>query len=820
MKISYNWLRAYLPVKLSPERMAEILTQTGLEVEGVHKTEAVPGGLKGLVIGQVETCEKHPGADRLNVTTVNVGAESPLQIVCGAPNVAAGQKVVVATVGTMLYPSEGDPFKIKKGKIRGEVSMGMICAEDEIGLGKGHDGILVLDPATPVGLPAAEHFDLSDDYTLEIGLTPNRTDGMAHVGVARDLQAALAHMADVDETADCQLTWPDVSAFREGTTKGIEVEVKDLERCPRYCGVTLEGLTVADSPDWLKERLTSIGLAPINNVVDVTNFVLHELGQPLHAFDADHIKGGKVVVQTQPTDTLFVTLDDAERKLSNEDLMICDAEDNGLCLAGVFGGANSGVTASTTRVFLESAYFQPVSVRKSAKRHTLSTDASFRFERGVDPNNTRYALERAALLLMEVAGGQVASNVHDTRPTPVEALEVPLFKSHLTRLVGMELANDTILGILKSLDIDIADTTKDGWTVLVPPYRADVTREADVIEEVLRIYGFNNVPFPDKLNASLSYSPKPDVEKVQNRMSDALVARGFVEIMSNSLTKASYAETFLEGAPERTGTQPVVMLNPLSSDLGAMRESLVFNGLEAIERNQNHRSPDLRLFEFGKTYFKVEGGYQERRRLNLYLTGRRRPESWNPANTDDTVSFTDLKAEATYLLNKLGINRPSGTEALQHPLWAEGLEISVQRKPLLRMGRLSDALHKHFDLRQPVYCAELDWDVVIGVLSMNKIQAQPLAKFPAVRRDLSLLLDTTATFAELERSAKKAEKKLLKNVDLFDVYEGKNLPEGKKSYALSFVLQDAEKTLSDKHIDKVMSAIQRALENDCGAQLR
>ena len=461
-----------------------------------------------------------------------------------------------------------------------------------------------------------------------------------------------------------------------------------------------------------------------------------------------------------------------------------------------------------------------MSVRKSAKRHTLSTDASFRFERGVDPNATRYALERAALLLCEITGGHIASQVHDTRPTPVAPTEVSLHESRLTRLIGIEIPKEKVEGVLASLDIEVTSHTDGVWTLAVPAYRADVTREADVIEEILRIYGFNNIPFPDKLNASLSYSPKPDVEKVQNRLSDALVARGFLETMSNSLTKASYADTFLEGAPEREGTTPVAMLNPLSSDLGVMRESLVFNGLEAIERNQNHRSPDLRLFEFGKTYFRVEGGYKEHRRLCIYLTGRRRPESWNPANTDDAVSFTDLKAEATFVLDKLGINRPSGTEALQHPLWVEGLEVSVQRKSILRMGRLSDALNKQFDLRQPVYCAELNWDVVLSVLSMNKIQAQGLAKFPAVRRDLSLLVETGATFADLERSAKKAEKKLLKAVDLFDVYEGKNLPEGKKSYALSFVLQDSEKTLSDKHIDKVMTAIQRALENDCGAQLR
>ena len=817
MKISYNWLRTYLPVDLTPERMGEILTQTGLEVEGIARAEAVPGGLKGLVIGEVVEKGQHPNADRLSVTRVDVGGEEPLHIVCGAPNVAQGQKVVVATVGCMLYPTGGEPFKIKKGKIRGEVSEGMICAEDEIGLGTGHDGIMVLDPTAEAGTPAATYFELEDDFTIEIGLTPNRTDGMSHIGVARDLRAGLRHMADVEESCEGEVQWPDVSGFAAGTGgPDIQVDIANTERCPRYAGVTLSGVQVGPSPDWLQERLRSIGLVPINNVVDITNFVLHETGQPLHAFDADQIKGGKVIIDTLPEGTPFTTLDEVERKLSAEDLMICDGERNPLCLAGVFGGLHSGVTEKTTTVFLESAYFNPVSVRKSAKRHTLSTDASFRFERGVDPNMTDYVLKRAALLIAEEAGGTICSPVHDHYPVPIGGSEVEVKWDHITRLVGMEIPRETVKAIL--LDLNFTFTLEDdvGCTLSVPTYRVDVTREADVIEEVLRIYGFNNVPFPEKLNASLSYSRKPNAEQVQNRISDALVARGFTEIMSNSLTKGAYAEGI--GAEELVTDTQVRILNPLSGDLNVLRQSMVFDGLEAIARNQNFRNPDLRLFEFGKVYFKTENGYDEKRRLALFVTGRRNPESWN--NAHDEVHFADVKAVVEYLLNRLGINKPSGLEPLQHPLWNEGLEIQIRRHAVVRMGPLSGQLQQQFGIKQPVYWAELDWDRVLEFLSMNRIQAQELPKFPAVRRDLSLLIQSGVTFDKLVSTARKVEKKLLKHVDLFDVYEGDKLPDGTKSYALSFILQDPDKTLTDKHIDKVMANIQRALESDCGAQLR
>lgn len=817
MKISYNWLRTYLPVDLSPERMAEILTQTGLEVEGVDRSEAIPGGLKGLVIGEVLECKPHENADRLRVTQVNAGGETPLQIVCGAPNVAAGQKVVVATIGAELHPTGGEPFKIKKGKIRGEVSEGMICAEDEIGLGQGHEGIMVLNEEAQVGQTAAEHFQLEDDFTIEIGLTPNRTDGMSHLGVARDLRAALRNMADIEERTELDVAWPEIDWPNSiSEEREIPVEVRDSARCPRYCGVTIKDVKVGPSPDWLQERLRSIGHAPVNNVVDITNFVLHETGHPLHAFDADQIEGGKVIVQTLTEGTPFTTLDEVDRKLNEEDLVICDGENNPMCIAGVFGGIRSGVTETTKDVFLEGAYFNPVSIRKSAKRHGLSTDASFRYERGVDPNLAKYALQRAALLMCEIAGGTVSSAISDSQPEPLAATAVPMKWEHIDRLIGMSIPREICTSILSDLDIAVTDENAEGFTARVAPYRVDVTREADVIEEILRIYGFNNIPFPEKLNTSLSHSPKPDLEKIQHRISDALVSRGFSETMSNSLTKGSYAEGIQ--CPELALEERVDMLNPLSQDLLALRQSLVFSGLEAIERNQNFRNPDLRLFEFGKTYHKRNGAYVESRRMAIFLTGRRQKESWN--TSDDAVTFTDLKRAVEFVLLRLGLNQLTAVEPLKHALWHEGLRWEVRNKEVVRFGSLALELQQRFGIKQPVYWADFDWEAITTMAGQQKVKVAELPKFPSVRRDLSLLVDQAVTFSQLSDVARRAEKKLLQHVDLFDVYDGKNLPDGKKSYALQFVLMDRDKTLTDKQIDKVMSNIQRALEEKSGAELR
>ncbi|RCH56685.1 phenylalanine--tRNA ligase subunit beta [Mucilaginibacter hurinus] len=798
MKISYNWLKEFIQTDKTPEEISQILTGIGLEVESLERVQAVPGGLEGLVIGYVKEAVQHPNADRLRVTKVDVGGAEDLQVVCGAANVAAGQKVVVATVGATVYPTEGEPFKINKSKIRGEVSEGMICAEDEIGLGHSHDGIMVLGEDAVTGALAKDHFKLNDDFLYEIGLTPNRADAASHLGTARDIAAFLK----------IKVNMPDVSAFKVDSTSGaIEVIVENTEAAPRYSGVVITGITVKESPKWLKERLAVIGVRSINNIVDVTNFVLHDLGQPLHAFDADKIKGDKVIVKTVAEGTLFKTLDDAERKLSSADLMICNAEEP-MCIGGVFGGIDSGVTESTTSIFLESAYFNPVSVRKTAKRHGLKTDSSFRFERGTDPNGTVYALKRAALLIQQIAGGTIASDVVDIYPSPVEPFEVELFYSNVIRLIGQHIPHDEIKAIVAALDIEIVNESAEGLLLKVHPYRVDVTREVDVIEEILRIYGYNNISIPTQIRASLNTSQRPERDTVQNMLSDLLSANGFNEILSNSLTKLAYSSE-----PDKA----VKILNPLSSDLDAMRQSLLFSGLEAIAYNQNRKNPDLKLYEFGKVYNMVDDKYTETQRFAIFITGANTGEQW--AQKQSPVSFYNLKAIVDGIIEKLNIKDLVVTDATCSKL-TYGLQYHRGSKQLVKFGAVNSTALKKADVDKEVFYADFNFDTLLSIARKNKIVYQEVSKFPAVRRDLSMLVDRGVTFEEIKNVALKTERKLLKDVNVFDVYQGDKLPAGKKSYAVSFILQDAEKTLVDKAIDAIMQKLIFNLGKEVGAEIR
>ncbi len=798
---------------MDAEQVSDILTDIGLEVEKTEQVETIPGGLKGLVIGEVLSKEKHPDADRLSVTSVNIGAEQPQQIVCGAPNVMAGQKVVVATPGTTIHPTEGDPFKIKKSKIRGVESLGMICAEDEIGLGKSHDGIMVLDANAKVGLAANQYFNVEDDIIFEIGLTPNRADGMSHIGVARDLMVALKFRNLIDENAT--LNVPDISGFSaDNNNLEVAISVEDYEACPRYAGVTISNVKVEASPEWLQNRLRSIGLGPINNIVDITNFVLHEMGQPLHAFDAK-VVNGKVVVKQLQEGTKFTTLDEAERELSDKDLMICN-EAGGMCIAGVFGGIQSGVTETTTDVFLESAYFNPVSVRKTAKRHGLNTDASFRFERGIDPNITIEALKRAALLIKEIAGGEISSEITDLYPKSIEDFTFSINLDRIRTLCGVQFKQEEIEKILTLLEIEILEKNEEVFTIKVPSYRVDVQREADIAEEVLRIYGFNNIPMPEKLNSSLAYRPKIDKEWLQNMVSDMLVSAGLSEAMSNSLTKSDYVSK--ANASHLKEEFNVEMLNPLSSDLNVMRQSLLFNGLEAVRLNQNHGNSRVKLFEFGKIYQKFESGYQENQMLSVYLSGARNEESWNGNNSE--VSFYTLKSLVEGILKRLGVWKNYSIGGTKNDLLEDGLTYKIAKKKVVEMGWVRNNLKNQFDIKNDVFYAEFNWDVLMELTVMNKVKFKELPKFPAVTRDLSLLLDDTVRFEEIAEIATQCDKRLLKEVKLFDVYKGKNMEKGKKSYAVRFVLQDENKTLRDKDIDKVMGKIQDSVINKLGAQLR
>lgn len=812
MKISYNWLKDFIECDLTPEKIGEVLTSIGLEVEGIETVETIPGGLRGVVVGEVLTCEKHPDADRLSITTVNLGHDEIVQIVCGAPNVRAGQKVLVATVGTELFPLGGDSFQIKKSKIRGAESHGMICAEDELGLGKSHDGIMVLDENAVPGTPAANQLNIPTDYCLEIGLTPNRTDAFSHYGVARDLAAALRNMQGIGEI-EFALNKPSSPAL-EGKDDKIKVIVENQEDCPRYMGLVLENIKVTESPDWLKQRLATIGVRPINNVVDITNYIQHEIGQPLHAFDLNKVKGNQVVVRRAKSGEQLVTLDGIKRDLDPADLMICDAE-KPMCIAGVFGGNDSGVDENTISIFLESAYFNPVVVRKTARRHALNTDASFRFERGADPNSAPLALMRAAALLKEYASAEVTSKVYDFYPTPIKKSCTTLSLQKTERLIGQEIPSARIRSILKDLEIEIIDEKDDTWSLEIPLYRVDVTRDADVIEEILRIYGFNNIDFPKALRSSISLAPKPDKEKLQNKAADLLAANAFHEIMCMSLTKLKYA-TWID-VKEFAEESAVKLLNPLSQDLGMMRQTLLFGGLEAIELNKNHRSPDLRLFEFGKVYHKYSSGYLEQYKLSIWLTGRQQLESWNNGNND--VAFYDLKKILELLLTKMGV---SGVQMnpTEHPLFHQAIEVKAQNKFVGVWGLLHNSVAKNFDLKQNVYYADLNWDTLVECVAKKAISYKAPEKFPAVRRDLSLLLEKRIEFTQIEKTAFEAEKKLLRKVGLFDVYEGKNLETGKKSYAVNFTLQDSTKTMTDDQVDAAMTRIVKALDEKLGAKIR
>ncbi len=814
MNISYNWLRQYLSIDLDVNEAAELLTGSGLEVEKVVPFSSVKGGLHGLVIGEVLSKEKHPDADRLNCTKVNIGTGEPLDIVCGAPNVEAGQKVVVATVGTWLYPSDGEPFEIKRSKIRGQVSEGMICAEDEIGLGESHDGIMVLPPDVKVGTPASEYFEIENDSILEIGLTPNRADAMSHIGVARDLRAVVREIKG--GYRNLKLEWPDVMGYSaELKENPITIDVQDTEAAPRYVGLYIQGVEVKPSPTWLQNRLKAIGARPINNVVDVTNFVLHELGQPLHAFDADRIKDNKVVVRSANAGEKFTTLDEVERNLDVNDLMICNATD-GMCIAGVFGGLNSGVTEGTTNVFLESAYFNPVSIRKTAKRHGLSTDASFRFERGIDPETVVYAAKRAALLIQEVAGGKL-SVITDIYPNPIAHQKVAVKFANINRLIGQEIPKETVLSILDDLGIHVEKKSEDGLKLSVPSFKNDVTREADVIEEILRVYGYDRIVGSGQLRVPLIASDKKSPEQLRNLVSDALTAQGFNEIMNNSLTKAGYMDKHFP----KQAAQKVDILNPLSTDLNAMRQSLLFGGLESVSRNIRHQNPNCKFYEFGNLYEKNEKGnwpYSEYRSLALFITGRWQKERWNA--TVGNATFHHVHGAVRSILQRLGIevklHDVSGTDA-----FAYGMEYrSAEGELLANFGSVNSDLLEAFDIEQEVFYADFQWDTVLRLSALNAFEVTELPKYPSVRRDLALLVDRTVKYSKLEELAYQTERNLLKQVDLFDVYEGKGIPEGKRSYALSFILQDANSTLNDKTIDKTMGRLQQRFEKEVGAQLR
>lgn len=820
MNISYNWLKEYLDFDLQPDEVAAALTSIGLETGGVEEVQTIKGGLEGLVIGEVLTCEDHPNSDHLHITTVNVGGEAPLQIVCGAPNVAAGQKVIVAVNGTRLY--DGDQcFTIKKSKIRGVESNGMICAEDEIGIGTDHSGIIVLPADAVVGTLAKDYYNVKSDYVLEVDITPNRVDATSHYGVARDLAAYLKQAGK-----PAALRLPSVEAFKiDDETPAIEVVVENEEACLRYSGVTIKGVTVKESPEWLQNRLRVIGLRPINNVVDVTNFILHELGQPLHSFDAAKIKGNKVVVKAVEAGTKFVTLDGVERTLTDRDLMICNTEEP-MCIGGVFGGLDSGVTEQTTDVFLESACFHPTWIRKTARRFGLNTDASFRFERGLDPNNTIYVLKRAALLIQELAGGKITGAIQDVYPKVVEPYRVEVSYAKINSLIGKEIPVETVKSIVDSLEMKIESETAEGLCLRVPVYRIDVQRDVDVIEDILRIYGYNNVEFNEEVKACLSYqTPTDHSYKMQNLISEQLCGCGFNEIMNNSLTRSAYYSD-LTVYPEKNCVR---LMNPLSADLNVMRQTLLFGGLESAEHNMKRRRGNIRFYEFGNCYQydetkKKEGetlaGFSEDYRLGIWLAGNRVENSWAHPNEKTTVY--ELKAYVENVLSRLGLNLGKLVfGVLTDDIYSAGLSITTQSgRRLGSLGIVSKKILKAMDIDVEVYFAELSWTALMKETKKNKVTYTEISKFPAVKRDLALLLDKSVAFADIEKIAGESERKLLKSVTLFDVYEGKNLPAGKKSYAVSFYLQDDNKTLNDKQIDAIMKKIQTNLEQKLGAQLR
>jgi len=817
MKISYNWLKTYINIDLPAEQVAEILTFSGLEVESWEEYESVKGGLKGIVIGKVLTREKHPNADKLSLTTVDTGGERPLNIVCGAPNVAAGQTVLVATIGTRIY-SGNDSFEIKESKIRGEKSEGMICAEDELGLGNSHDGIMVLPDTAPIGTLASEYFNIYRDIVFEIGLTPNRVDASSHYGVARDLYAVLKSKGLAEGVS---LMLPDNKSFAiDNQDLDIPVVLEDPQACPRYSGVTISGITVAESPDWLRNYLNAIGLRPINNVVDITNFVLFESGQPLHAFDASKIKGNKIVVKCLPEGTPFTTLDGTERKLGAADLMICN-EAEGMCIGGVYGGLDSGVSFETRDIFLESAYFSPSSIRKTSKLHGLKTDASFRFERGVDPENTVAVLKRAAVLIREIAGGKISSSVKDEYPAVFERPQIELNYQRLDTLIGKSIERESVKSILKSLEIEILKESEEGLDLRIPLYRVDVTREADVVEEILRIYGYNNIALEETIRFSMVVHEKPEREAVRNVAANMLTGSGFNEIMNNSLTRSSYKSLISCISPE----EYVHILNPLSKDLEVMRPHLIFGGLETIQFNQNRRNPDLKLFEFGNIYRKLNATaegikkYQEEEHLSIFMCGEENPASWNTSPKE--VNLFSLKAILFALLGKSGI-----------PVWKLNLteggsdyygtayELKHGQEVVAEFGEVSPILLKAFDIKARVYASFIRWNIVYKLASNKVVKFTELPKYPEVRRDLALLVKKEIRFAELEKIAYETEKQLLQRVGLFDIYSGDGVAADQKSYAMSFVLRDEQKTLTDTEIDAVMKKLILAFETKLGAVIR
>ncbi len=818
MKISYNWIKDYLKIDLEPAKVAEILTGIGLEIEGMEEWVSVKGGLEGVVIGEVLTCKKHPDADKLSVTTVDIGTSQPLQIVCGAPNVAAGQKVPVATVGTVLFKGN-DSFEIKKSKIRGEYSEGMICAEDELGLGNSHDGIMVLNNDTKPGTPAGSYFNIVKDSVFEIGLTPNRIDSGSHFGVARDLAAYLNLNAGLQTKA----VLPLISDFLpDNNNNPIEVIIENPSDCPRYTGITIGGVTIGESPEWLKNKLRAVGLNPINNVVDITNFVQHEVGQPLHAFDADKIDGKKVIIRNMAEKSRFVTLDGIERNLSSRDLMICNSTE-GMCIAGVFGGVKSGVTDSTKNIFLESAYFNPVSIRKTSKRHSLKTDASFRFERGADPGITTWALKRAILLIREIAGGKISSDIIDIYPNPVKNVLVDVSYNNINRLIGKKIEEGTVKKILSLLDIGIISDDSISLKLTIPSYRVDVRGEADVIEEILRIYGYNNIEVNNHVNSTLSYPEKPDKEKIVNIISDLLSANGFSEIMCNSLNPASWYDQ----DPDFDKEQLVILANPLSSDLNSMRQTLLFGGLNSVIWNINRQNLNLKLYEFGHCYFYRKSGdsfpkaddYTEKTSLDLFITGNTGTQSWNyRTNPSD---FFNIKSAIEMIFSRLGIKPGSLTAGETNKnYFAEAITYTFNNKIVAEAGRISKSCLSKFDIGQDVFYGHIEWDHLMKLIKNHTISFRELPKYPSVRRDLALLLDKGIKFGQVRDIAFRTEKNILQEVSLFDVYESESLGNNKKSYAVSFILRDDVKTMTDKNIDKIMSNLIKAYENELDAQIR
>lgn len=840
MNISYKWLKEYVDTTKTPQQLSDLLTFSGLEVESVETVETVKGGLEHVVIAQVESCEPHPNSDHLRITKVNVGGERLLDVVCGAPNVAVGQKVVCAMEGTQIWTSETEYYTIKKGKLRGAVSEGMLCAEDELGMGNGHDGIMVLPPDAPVGMPAREYFHVEEDYVITIDILANRSDATSHIGVARDVVAVL----NTREHAGVRIQWPkvdeNITVNQHPAPAAIRVTVEEPALCPRYSGLTITGVAVKPSPDWLQNRLSAIGLRPINNVVDITNFVLMEVGQPLHAFDADKIEGGHVVVKCLPQDTPFVTLDGVERRLDSRDLMICN-EEEGMCIAGVFGGAKSGVTDCTTNVFLESAYFNPMSIRRTSKRHDLHTDAAFRYERGCDPNITLWAIRRAAGLILELGSGTLCGDIIDLYPQPLPRTEVDVRFHSMLNLVGQPIPLDAIRTALTSLDIEIAEENEGGMKLLIPTCKVDVCRECDIVEEILRIYGYSNVHSDERISSALSYGAKPNALKMKNIVSDYLTDNGFNEIMNNSLTKSAY----FEDNPDFDASHSIAILNPLSKELNVMRQTLLYGGLECIARNINYRITDQKLYEFGRAYFrkpegfneellakteapngqkplaKVQDRYSEVQHLSIFITGNIVPENWLSPKT--SANFFYLKAYVNNILRRMRIpmRHLQAVKAQQH-YYMEGISYIFMdsKKVLCSMGSLTREMLKNMDIKQSVYYADIDWDVLLRSLPAKEVEYADVPKYPEVRRDLALVIDNDVTFAQIEQVAQQSEKKLLKSVSLFDVYQGNGIPDGCKSYAVSFILQDKGKTLNDKTIEAVMQKLQKAFETQLNAKVR